>query len=212
MRRWRAWSSRAASSQAKALSASSSATRPGAASSRAVGRSATPPTARRMPSGIDHGGAGDDREIAVAARDLAERVAGAGRGAGETHGFDHLVVAPCGREHAGEEVLGRHACAAAAERSATSPPSATRHSGISALGSACATEPQTVPRLRVWHARPRAARAASSGDWVAKPGLAIRSDCVTEAPTPRCPSRLSIFRRSAMAETSTMIPAEGGAC
>ena len=48
-------------------------------------------------------------------------------------------------------------------------------SGISALGSACATEPQIVPRLRVWRARPTAAPAPpAAAPRRAGPGSAVR--------------------------------------
>ena len=82
--------------------------------------------------------------------DLAEGVAGSGARLGnETASISSsscrsVIIMPAKNDSAGRRR------ARLRERSRTSPPSATRQSGISALGSACATEPQTVPRARVW--------------------------------------------------------------
>ena len=68
-------------------------------------------------------------------------------------------------------------------RSTASPPSVARQSGSSALGSAKATEPQTVPRLRVWTWPSRGSAAASIGDRRASGGQASNSAWVVAAPT-----------------------------
>ena len=81
---------------------------------------------------------------------------------------DQLVIGARGRHHAGEEVLGRDAAASLALRKSTSPPSATSASGISALGSACASEPQMVPRLRVCMCPTQGSASATSGSVVAQ--------------------------------------------
>ena len=67
---------------------------------------------------------------------------------GNEHGLDQLVVGAIGRHQAGEEVFRRNA----RRRRATTERSRRRArgaSGSSALGSASATEPHTVPRARV---------------------------------------------------------------
>ena len=81
--------------------------------------------------------------------DLAKSAAGAGRPGNATASINSSSLR-VGRHHAGEEVLrpvrGASAlrCAVPPRRRAPAAPAA-----ISALGSACAIEPQTVPRLRV---------------------------------------------------------------
>ena len=64
-----------------------------------------------------------------------------------------------------------------------SPPSARRHSGSSALGSASATEPHTVPRARVCACPTQGSACASSGWRAASSGHASNSACRTDAPT-----------------------------
>ena len=93
-----------------------------------------------------------DGEVAVADAELVERASLAGRAERKAHRHDHLVRLARGGEHVALEVRGGHrrGTLARTERSTTSPPSAARHSGSSELGSACAMDPHTVPRARVW--------------------------------------------------------------
>ena len=96
-----------------------------------------------------HRRAGDDGEIAVAARDFAKRAALADRRGNDTASIISssaraVAIMPVKKSFAGTR---RRRLAL---RRCTSPPSASSTSGNSALGSACAIEPQTVPRLRVW--------------------------------------------------------------
>lgn len=72
-------------------------------------------------------------------------------------------------------------------RSTTSPPSASSTSGISALGSACATEPQTVPRLRIWKCEMKGKACASSGTSCASDWRHSTLPCVAAAPIASMP-------------------------
>src|SRR5712675_1651338 len=92
------------------------------------------------------GRAGDDRKVAVTPRDFAERAPP--RYGNETASI--ISSAP----RAVDIMPVKKSPAASfrrflAVRRCTSPPSASSASGISALGSAWAIEPQIVPRLRV---------------------------------------------------------------
>ena len=72
-------------------------------------------------------------------------------------------------------------------RNTTSPPSASSTSGISALGSACATEPQTVPRLRIWKCEMKGKAWASKGTSCASVLRHSTLPCVAAAPTASMP-------------------------
>ena len=80
---------------------------------------------------------------------------------------------------------------------AMAPLSASRTSGNSALGSACATEPQTVPRLRVCACPTHGNAAARSGWRSASSGHARSSACRTPAPTRMAFASTAIFASSA---------------
>ena len=82
-------------------------------------------------------------------------------------------------------------------RSTTSPPSASSTSGISALGSAWATEPHTVPRLRTWKCEMKGKACASSGTSRARVARHSTLACVAAAPTASMlPSQRTKFRSS----------------
>ena len=95
-------------------------------------------------------GAGDDGEIAVAAGELPEGVAVSRPPRRYGDRFDQFVV---GARAVDIRPVKKFAAATLRrlrrDDNSTSPSSASRTSGISALGSACAIEPHTVPRLRV---------------------------------------------------------------
>ena len=128
--RWRAGRRSPPSSQAKSLSASSSASpsRSGQ-TSRAVGRSADAADGEPHAAGVDHRGAGDDGEIAVAAAELREGVAGAGSA---QSGSATASIISSSRARRSSIMPMKKLSAAhrsrrcGAERSTTSPPSATQ--------------------------------------------------------------------------------------
>src|SRR5262249_56053383 len=66
--------------------------------------------------------------------------------------------------------------------STTVPPHATRANGISALGSAWATDPPSVPRLRVWKWPTHGSAIESSGTSRAMTSERSASLCVSPAP------------------------------
>ena len=136
------------------------------------------------PSGDrDHGGDADEREVAVATRDLVERPARAvGTGRDPDLG-QQFVVGHRGREVADEEVVGRHDPLALRERTTISAPVTTATAGSSADASACAIEPPMVPRLRIetWPMNGSAsastgARSATSGECSAVRSRVERAD------------------------------------
>ena len=71
-------------------------------------------------------------------------------------------------------------------RSTTSPCNASRASGSSALGSAWAIEPHTVPRLRIWKCEMCGKAWASSGTSAASRGRHSTLAWVAAAPIARC--------------------------
>ena len=81
------------------------------------------------------------------------------------------------------------------DRSSISPLSVMRTSGSSALGSACATEPQTVPRLRVCACPTHGSAAARSGWLETRFAYCSTWRCLTVAPTRIVPSAPSMRSR-----------------
>ena len=68
------------------------------------------------------------------------------------------------------------------ETSSTAPPRVASASGISELGSACATDPPSVPRLRVWKCPTCGSASASNGTDCIKAALRIAAACLSVAP------------------------------
>ena len=92
-----------------------------------------------------------DREIAVAAGDLLDREAAPPAPYREPHRGEDLVGRQRRLPQSGEEVaLPRSPRRARARRASIVASSASATAGYSAAGSACAIEPPTVPRLRIW--------------------------------------------------------------
>ena len=123
---------------------------PSSSSSSSVGRSTTAPTPTRADAISPRRRADEhahiaEREVSVAERDLLE--ADACRPRGHVGLDEQLVRLERGRVMRDEEVLGRELARPLDVR--TAPPSTRRQSGSSALASAWAIEPPTVPRFRV---------------------------------------------------------------
>ena len=97
----------------------------------------------------DDRGHGGNREIALAAREFFDRIAGARRRHRKAHfgedfvGGEHVVRAT------GRTPRPRWCAPPCGPRTTTAPSSACNTIGISAAGSACAIEPPIVPRVRV---------------------------------------------------------------
>ena len=89
---------------------------------------------------------------------------------------DAVAVRHRGHHRTGEEIARRDAASRRPLRSATWPPSVASTSAISAAGSAFATEPPTVPRLRVAACPTNGSARASSGTLRAIVSIVQRGD------------------------------------